>query len=141
MADRLTQEQRSLVMSRVAGKNTAPERYVRCVLHAAGVRFRLHRRELPGSPDIVLPRYRMVVFVHGCFWHSHNCPRGTRPRSNMAFWTSKLDRNIERDRVVRSRLEALGWQVVIVWECSLDEGVHRVLRRVQALADVREPVR
>jgi DNA mismatch endonuclease, patch repair protein len=119
-------------MSRVAAKNTAPEIYVRKALHAAGLRFRLHRRDLPGSPDIVLPKYGVVVLVHGCFWHSHDCVRGARPRSNVDFWTSKLDRNRERDQTNRQQLEALGWKVQTIWECTLDKGVQQILAHVQA---------
>lgn len=140
MVDALTREQRSRAMSRIAGKDTAPELYVRRALHAAGFRFRLHRRDLPGSPDIVLPKHRTVVLVHGCFWHSHDCPRGARPRSNTAFWTAKLDRNLERDRAVQACLEGLGWRVETIWGCALAEGVRNVLMRLHASA-VIEPLR
>ncbi|AZO21575.1 DNA mismatch endonuclease Vsr [Mesorhizobium sp. M1E.F.Ca.ET.045.02.1.1] len=141
MVDRLRGEQRSRIMARVGQKNTAPELFVRHALHAAGLRFRLHRRDLPGSPDLVLPKHRMVVLVHGCFWHGHNCPRGRRPRSNVEFWTPKLKRNMERDQVVRTKLEALGWRVVIVWECALEEGVQLVLSQLHVSAGAIEPER
>ncbi|MVA99302.1 DNA mismatch endonuclease Vsr [Nitratireductor sp. CAU 1489] len=141
MADRLTGEQRSRVMARIGQKNTAPELFVRRALHAAGLRFRLHRRDLPGSPDLALPKHRMVVLVHGCFWHGHDCRRGMRPQSNVEFWAPKLERNMERDRQVRSKLEALGWRVVIVWECALDEGVQSILSQVYASAGAIEPER
>ncbi|QGP77768.1 DNA mismatch endonuclease Vsr [Sphingomonas sp. CL5.1] len=137
MADHMTPEQRSRAMSRVGGKDTAPELYVRRALHAVGLRFRLHRRDLPGKPDMVLPRHRTVVLVHGCFWHGHDCPRGARPQSNQEFWAAKLDRNIDRDHSTRIRLEALGWHVETVWECALDLGVERIVRRLQPSADTR----
>lgn len=92
---------------------------VRSLLHRLGYRFRLHRKDLPGNPDIVLPRHRTVVFVHGCFWHGHDCPRGKRPASNVAFWNPKLDRNIERDCRVVQLLETDGWRVLIIWECEI----------------------
>src|SRR5690349_6557163 len=99
------------MMSRVRGRDTAPELRVRCALHAAGFRFRLHRRDLPGRPDIVLPAFRTAVFVHGCFWHAHDCPRGRRPASNSAFWAAKLEKNVARDRDAAAALVWLGWTV------------------------------
>lgn len=130
MADVFTKEQRSRAMSRVKNKNTKPEVHVRRMLHRMGYRFRLHRRDLPGAPDIVLPRYRSIVFVHGCFWHSHDCPRGARPSTRAKFWNAKLDSNIERDRVNRVVLEQRGWRVLTVWECELrdPDTVHDKLR-------------
>jgi len=119
-------------MSKVASKNTRPEMIVRRALYAAGIRFRIHRRDLPGTPDIVLPKYRTVVFVHGCFWHGHHCRRGRRPSSNVAFWSDKLDRNIERDHRHRDELKELGWTVETVWECDLPNGIRNILDRVQA---------
>lgn len=104
-------------MARVKNKNTAPEIIVRRMLHRLGYRFRLHRRNLPGNPDIVLPRYQAVVFVHGCFWHGHDCRRGKRPASHTDFWNTKLDRNIERDKYNAVLLQELGWKVLVVWEC------------------------
>jgi DNA mismatch endonuclease (patch repair protein) len=126
MADTHTKEQRRRNMARVKNKNTAPELKVRSLLHRLGYRFRLHRRDLPGSPDIVLPRHRKVIFVHGCFWHGHDCPRGGRPASNRAFWDEKLDRNIARDRAAQQALADLGWSTLIMWECQTkDEGEMR----------------
>lgn len=111
-------------MRRIKGRETRPELRVRRALHAAGLRFRLQRRDLPGRPDMVLPALRTAVFVHGCFWHGHNCPKGTRrPQSNAEFWAAKLDRNTERDRDVQAALEEAGWAVRIVWECELDYAV------------------
>ena len=111
-------------MSRIRGKDTVPELRVRRVLHAAGYRFRLHRKDLPGSPDIVLPRHRVVVFVHGCYWHRHSrCRLTTTPKTNVEFWRQKFDRNVERDRTVQAALEALGWHVVVIWECETRDPV------------------
>lgn len=131
MADPLSKEQRSRVMSRVKNKDTKPEVRVRSMLHQMGYRFRLHLRDLPGAPDIVLPRHRKAVFVHGCFWHSHDCPRGKRPSTRTEFWNAKLDRNVERDRTNRESLENQGWQVLTVWECELKDpdAVREKLRR------------
>lgn len=105
-------------MSRVKNKDTQPELRVRSLLHRLGYRFRLHRKDLPGKPDIVLPKYKSVVFVHGCFWHGHDCSRGRRPTSNVEFWNSKLDKNIERDELNQEFLGQLGWRVLTVWECE-----------------------
>jgi DNA mismatch endonuclease, patch repair protein len=121
MADSWTKEQRSRAMSRVKNKNTKPEVQVRSMLHRMGYRFRLHGRDLPGAPDIVLPRHRKAIFVHGCFWHNHDCRRGKRPNSRTDFWNAKLDANVERDRAKREVLEEQGWQVLTVWECELKD--------------------
>ena len=131
MADPLSKEERSRVMSRVKNKNTRPEMMVRSMLHRMGYRFRLHRRDLPGAPDIVLPRHRKVIFVHGCFWHGHDCPRGKRPSTHTEFWDAKLDANIARDRANREALEKEGWKVLVVWECELKnpKAVREKLRR------------
>ena len=107
-------------MSRVRGKNTKPELAVRRLLHALGFRFRLHRKDLPGNPDIVLPRHQAVVFVHGCFWHGHEgCSRSKRPTTNTVFWNEKLARNMQRDRHQLRELRSLGWRVLVVWECQV----------------------
>ncbi|MGX9967083.1 very short patch repair endonuclease [Roseomonas sp. F4] len=117
--DRLTQEERSRLMSRVRGKDTGPEMAVRRVVHRLGFRFRLHRRGLPGTPDLVFPRLRKVLLVHGCFWHSHaGCRAGRMPSTNLAFWEQKLRRNVERDAINEEALRQLGWNVLIVWECQ-----------------------
>lgn len=109
---------RSRIMSAIRGKDTQPELTVRRALHAAGLRYRLHHRELPGSPDIVLTRIRTVVFVHGCFWHAHRC-QTARPKTRAAFWQEKLEANRARDRRVRHFLRAAGWHVHVIWECEL----------------------
>lgn len=118
VVDRVT---RSRMMSGIRGKNTRPERAVRSFLHRAGMRFRLHAR-LPGKPDVVLPRYRAVVFVHGCFWHRHaGCRYATIPASNAAFWRAKFTANKQRDAVVRRQLGRLGWRVHVVWSCQVNQ--------------------
>ncbi len=110
-------------MSRIRSSNTSPEVALRRALHALGFRFRLHRKELPGKPDIILPRYKTAVFVHGCFWHRHNdCKVATIPKSNTKFWVEKFNRNVSRDVRSRELLEALGWRVLIIWECELGSG-------------------
>jgi DNA mismatch endonuclease (patch repair protein) len=118
--DRFTPSQRSALMSKVRGKNTRPEERVRSILHHLGFRFRLHRKDLPGTPDIVLPKYRTVIFVHGCFWHRHpGCKKASMPQTNKEFWERKLARNVERDAVVSEKLTRIGWRVLVVWECEL----------------------
>lgn len=119
MADSLTPEQRSAQMSRIRGTNTKLEVLVRRALHARGFRFRLGGAGLPGKPDVVLPKYRTVVFVHGCFWHGHSCPLYRLPKTRPEFWSAKIDSNRQRDARVESQLQELGWHVEVVWECSL----------------------
>jgi DNA mismatch endonuclease (patch repair protein) len=107
------------MMSRVRKKNTTPELRVRRLLHRLGFRFRLHRDDLPGKPDIVLPRWRTIIFVNGCFWHCHDCPKGLlKPVHNRTFWLKKLAANQERDVKRQRQLEALGWKVIVIWECE-----------------------
>ena len=106
-------------MARVRGKDTTLEKAVRSLLHRLGFRFRLHRTDLPGTPDIVMPGRRTVLFVHGCFWHQHtNCPSAKRPASNRVYWNRKLDRNMRRDSANKRALKKLDWKVIIVWECQ-----------------------
>jgi DNA mismatch endonuclease (patch repair protein) len=132
MADIVDKAQRSRMMAAITGKNTKPERLVRSHLHRAGLRFRLHARGLPGRPDIVLPRWHAVVFVHGCFWHRHGgCRRATTPSSNRRFWNRKFRENVERDRRNLTVLRRAGWRVYVIWECrtgvrSLDLLVRRI---------------
>ena len=107
-------------MARVRGKDTKPELTLRRVLHALGYRFRIHPQDLPGKPDVVFPRRRKAIFVHGCFWHQHpGCKRATRPKTRVEFWNRKLDANIERDRRILAALKESGWDVMVVWECQL----------------------
>lgn len=118
--DVFSRKKRSQIMSRVSGKNTKPELLVRSLLHNMGYRFRLHRNDLPGKPDITLPKYKKIIFVHGCFWHSHrNCQRSKRPTTNNEFWREKLDKNLERDEVSVNKLKKLGWDVHVVWTCEV----------------------
>jgi DNA mismatch endonuclease, patch repair protein len=120
--DILKPDQRSALMSRIQGKNTKPEIIVRRLAHALGYRFRLHRRDLPGSPDLVFPRLGKVIFVHGCFWHRHSrCKYAYSPKSNNAFWEKKFSNNIERDREVIKKLRKLGWDVLVIWECETSD--------------------
>ena len=120
MADRLSKEERSELMSHIRSVNTKPEVALRRALWRRGFRYRVNVKNLPGSPDIVLPKHRTVVFVHGCFWHGHNgCKEYTVPKTNTEFWVNKVARNQERDQEVWRKLEAKGWSVVIVWECEL----------------------
>lgn len=119
MADVFDTAKRSQIMAHVKTKNTAPEVKLRSLLHRNGFRFRLNRKDLPGKPDIVLPKYKAVIFVHGCFWHGHDCKRGRRPQTNAEFWNEKIDTNIKRDKLDVVMLRELGWRVFIVWECEL----------------------
>jgi DNA mismatch endonuclease (patch repair protein) len=119
MADNLTPAQRSYTMSRVRSTDTTPELVVRRLSYALGYRHRLHRRDLPGTPDLVYPCRRKAIFVHGCFWHGHGCSRDRTPASNRTYWNAKRRRNKERDRRNQARLRALGWKVLLIWECEL----------------------
>ena len=120
---------RSDIMRAVKRANTAPEIIVRQVLHALGIRFRLHRRDLPGSPDVVLPRFRTVIFVHGCFWHRHpDCRYTTTPKTRQEYWLPKFAANIERDLRKEAQLQALGWRVLLVWEWETKQREEVTLR-------------
>jgi len=122
MTDVFTPEKRSEVMRRVKAKGTSPELKVRRMLWNLGLRYRLHRKDLPGAPDIVLPGRRLVVFVHGCFWHGHDCARGARvPKQNRDYWTAKIGRNRARDERNEAELRARGWTPLVVWECELKD--------------------
>lgn len=117
--DTVSAEDRSRIMRAVRRENTTPEIRVRKVAHALGYRFRLHRRDLPGSPDLVFPKHKLCIFVHGCFWHRHlGCKKTTTPKSNRKFWNEKFSRNMERDRRKAKQLKALGWRVATIWECQ-----------------------
>ena len=115
-------EQRSRNMSAIKSKNTKPEIKVRKILHSMGYRFRLHRKDLPGSPDIVLPKYKTVIFVHGCFWHRHqNCKYASTPKTRQEFWNKKFNENINRDKINQENLSSKGWKIIIVWECEIKD--------------------
>jgi len=115
-----SKKKRSEVMSRIGSKNTKPEKVLRSFLFKEGYRFRIHRADLPGKPDIVLPKFKTVIFVHGCFWHYHtNCREGRIPESNSKFWKTKLLKTISRDKKHKKNLQRLGWKVITIWECEL----------------------
>ena len=119
MTDTISPARRSWNMSRIRSKNTKPEMIVRSALHKMGYRFRLHRKDLPGTPDIVLPKYKTVIFVHGCFWHRHRgCKNCSTPKSRTSFWSRKFQDNVERDKTYAEKLTGLGWQVIVIWECE-----------------------
>jgi len=119
MTDHLTKKKRSWNMSRIRAKNTKPEIIVRSFLHRNGFRFRLHRKDLPGKPDIVLKKYNTVIFVHGCFWHQHEgCKRASIPDTNKEYWVPKLEKNKKRFEEVKKNLDELGWNVAVIWECE-----------------------
>ena len=133
MTDSLTTERRSWNMARIRGRNTIPEKLVRSLLHRLGYRFSLHRRDLPGKPDIVMARHRTVVFVHGCFWHLHaGCRNARIPKTRRLWWTEKLSGNTARDKRHRNALRHLGWRVLTVWECETEqpEKLGRRLKRL-----------
>ena len=135
--DTFSRAERSEIMRRVHSENTRPERSVRSILHRLGYRFRLHGRVLPGTPDIVLPKFETVVFVHGCFWHRHpNCPRASMPASNQSYWHDKFQRTISRDKSNTALLRRMGWRVVIVWECELKHP-DRLRTRLRRILKVR----
>lgn len=120
MSDVFSIEKRSWIMSRVRGKNTTPELKVRSMAHRLGYRFRLHRKDLPGRPDLVFPSRKKVILVHGCFWHGHDCSRGRRtPKANYQYWRNKIRKNVERDAKNQDHLKSLNWETLIVWECDL----------------------
>ena len=140
MADSLTSEHRSWNMSRIKGQNTTPERQLRSLMHRAGFRFRLHVKGLPGRPDIVLPKYRSVIFVHGCFWHQHpGCKNATMPSTRREFWAKKLNGNVCRDQRNRALLEAIGWTVLTVWECEIEANSGLVMDRLATIKLRSEP--
>jgi DNA mismatch endonuclease, patch repair protein len=136
MVDIVSAVRRSLMMSRIRGKGTKPELIVRSAAHRLGFRFRLHVRKLPGSPDLVFPRRKLVLFVHGCFWHRHEgCPYCYVPKSNIQFWREKFKKNMLRDKRVQTGLEEVGWRVAVIWECetadsdSLNKRLKKLLGR------------
>lgn len=121
-SDRISKSERSALMAKVRSKGTAPEMIVRKLAHTLGFRYRLHRKDLPGKPDLVFSGKKKVIFVHGCFWHGHDCPSGAnQPRSNIEYWAEKLDRNKNRDKENKRSLEKMGWGVLIVWECEVKD--------------------
>lgn len=131
-ADVFDPVKRSQIMACVKGANTKPEVSARSQLHRAGFRFRLHRKDLPGRPDIVLPGLRTVIFVHGCFWHGHpGCKHAALPKGNLGYWTKKIGRNVERDKTNQERLAADGWNVEVLWECEIKRELPKLIERLQ----------
>lgn len=119
------------MMSRIRSKNTKPEKLLRSALHQLGYRFRIHKKELPGKPDIVLPKFKTVIFVHGCFWHYHqNCPEGRIPNTNSKFWEEKLYKNVEKDKRHQKNCKELGWNVLVVWECEVENNLELVVENI-----------
>jgi len=138
MADFLTPQERSRRMARIRSWDTLPELALRRELHRIGLRFTLGNSRLPGKPDLVFPRYKAVVFVHGCFWHRHHgCSVATMPKSNTSFWQDKFSRNVQRDRRVAEELVSAGWRVIVAWECALQSKV----RAVQTAAGIAETIK
>lgn len=131
MTDNVSKAQRRLNMSLIKPRDTSPEIAVRRLLHAAGLRFRLHAAALPGKPDIVLSRHRMVVFVHGCLWHWHGCKRSQMPKTNTDFWTRKIARNVERDTEHVVALRRSGWRVETVWGCHVAEDTEHIIAELR----------
>lgn len=126
-----SKQKRSEVMSRIKGKNTKPEMVLRSQLFRQGFRYRVHQKDLPGKPDIVLPKYRTVIFVHGCFWHYHeDCKEGRIPSSNSKFWKEKLNKNLAKDKKQKLECEALGWKVIIVWECEIEKRLNETIEKL-----------
>lgn len=121
-------------MSKIRSKNTKPEKALRSTLHKLGYRFRIHKKELPGKPDIVLSKFKTVIFVHGCFWHYHEaCSEGRFPSSNSEFWREKLLRNVEKDKKHQQACAELGWKVLVVWECEIEKRLPEVIRKIRSV--------
>lgn len=132
MVDRIPKQRRSWNMSRIKGKDTKPELAVRSALHCAGYRFRVNRKDLPGKPDIVLPKFRTVIFVHGCFWHRHKgCKMSYSPKSNVEFWQEKFSATVARDKKAISALEISGWRVIVAWECEIKKDMKRLIAKIK----------
>ncbi|MDE0035817.1 MAG: very short patch repair endonuclease [Deltaproteobacteria bacterium] len=134
--DTRTPEQRRRIMQAVKSENTGPELLVRGLLRRMGYRYRLHRKDLPGSPDIAFVSDRKAIFVHGCFWHGHDCPKGRLPKSRLDYWRPKLDKNMERDRKKEEELHSLGWAVLVVWQCETVD-LEALAMRLQAFVGAR----
>ena len=131
MSDKLSKEHRSWNMSRIKGKDTEIEVAVRKRLFSLGYRYRKNDKRLPGKPDIVFPKFKTVVFIHGCFWHMHaNCKMATIPKSNTDFWVAKLTHNVENDIKHKQQLEKMGWKVIVVWECEIENNLDRVIQQI-----------
>ena len=141
MADNVSPAKRSRTMAAVKSKNTSCELRLRRALHHAGFRFRLHRKDIPGNPDVLLPRYRMAVFVHGCFWHWHGCKRSRMPATNVEYWTSKINRTKNRDQINQQKLKSLGWECIVIWECNISKATEILIERLNVLRKSYHPLR
>ena len=141
MTDHVDSRTRSEIMARVKSRDTRPEMQVRRTLHRAGHRFRIHRSDLPGCPDLLFPKYGIALFVHGCFWHWHGCKRSRMPKTNVEYWITKIERNVHRDVRTRCELESLGWKWRVVWECETESGVKRLLEELNRDAALKKPFR
>lgn len=119
MIDHVSKEKRSEIMKRIPGKNTIPELIVRKLVFSLGYRYRLHGKNLPGKPDIVFPGRKKVIFIHGCFWHYHNCKKGTPPKSNLDYWLPKLQENRRRDARIQKLITLMGWEILVIWQCQI----------------------
>jgi len=134
----VTTSKNSERMRGIRRQDTAPEMRLRSTLHASGLRYRLHRKQLPGTPDIAFVAQKVAVFVHGCFWHAHaGCAKATVPKSNTDFWVRKLEQNRSRDEAVRERLEGLGWRVLAIWQCELDRDIKEAANRIKVIIKQR----
>lgn len=132
MADRISKEHRSWNMSRIRGKDTDIEKMVRSYLFSRGFRFRKNDKRYPGKPDVVLPKYKTVIFVNGCFWHRHEgCKYATTPKTNIEFWIEKFNRNVENDKLHIKQLQEMGWRVITIWECELKDSFEETMSRVE----------
>lgn len=130
MPDKISTKQRSSIMSKIKSKDTKPEITVRKHLHALGYRFRLHDKKLPGKPDIVLKKYKSAIQVRGCFWHQHGCKYSNVPKSNKTYWIPKLKQNKKRDRLNDKKLKKLGWKIIVIWECKLQNELKRLIKKI-----------
>lgn len=138
MSDIYSKSKRSDIMSKISGKETKPEILVRKFLFSKGFRFRKNVKKLPGKPDIVLPKYKTVIFVHGCFWHGHSCQRGTLPETNHEFWQEKIGKNIERDNRNIFELKEKGWNVIIVWQCEIKDKTNMNIRLNKLIEEIKQ---
>lgn len=134
MVDTFTPEKRSAIMRAVKGKDTSPELAIRRLVHSLGYRYRLHRANLPGKPDLVFPGRKKIIFVHGCFWHWHGCKRSRMPEANRNYWKQKIGRNVKRDRKTRRDLKSLGWKSMVIWECQ-SKAIDAVSRKIKRFLD------
>lgn len=141
MSDIYSKSKRSDIMSRISGKETKPEILVRKYLFSEGFRYRKNVKELPGKPDIVLLKYKTVIFIHGCFWHGHSCKKGTLPESNIEFWKEKIGKNVERDNRNILELKEKGWNVIVIWQCEIKNVELQTIRLKKILQEITEKIK